>query len=228
MIKKNPTYVLSASLVTVLLAGVVVKTGWTQNGQGAAKASQPATGNKYQQAKDHLKQARALLRDYLATNPTGDEAYYANLQLKALDNLIVTDIPIAPVPMKKNWDITWRVLAVDVQEAYTKVTLELHNTNENRQDSFLAFDSHPLSIVANTKVYDMKTESTKKPATIRTHKYGQDMWWDLEGGQAVKIDVYFDALDAGVTDGQIKFKFNNEATPIKFSLLNTNQKPANK
>ena len=182
----------------------------------------PKSGDKYREAIDNINSARALLRAFVSENPAAGDAYSANLQLKALDNLIVTDIPIAPVPFFQ--DLTWRILTIDPQAAYTKVKIEIHNTNEQSQRGFSRFDQYPLSLMANSKFYAMKKESTVFPPSL----IQDGSYLDLQGGQALTIDVYFDALDSGVTEGEIKYQIGNSQTPVKFSLLNTNQRPAEK
>jgi hypothetical protein len=180
--------------------------------------AQPAS--KYQQAKELIRRARALLKEFVADNPGGEDGYFARLQLAALENIFRTDVPIAPVKLSDA--VVWRVVGVDVGDAYSKVTLEIENTSDDEEGRVSAFDKYPLTLVAGKKVYAMKKGGLEQPAGVELDPSDR---WVLQPTQSITVDVYFDALDEGTLNGIVKYvDLYRRETPAHFSLMNVNQR----
>jgi hypothetical protein len=187
-----------------------------------SKTAKPTTANRYQEAKDLIRRARSLLKDFVAQNPGGEDAYFARVQLAALENIFRTDAPVVPVMLSHA--VQWRVVRVDVADAHTKVTLEIENTSAEEEGRFSAFDKYPLTLVANKKVYAMKKGGLKRPAGVEIDPSDR---WILQPTQAITVDLYFDALDEGAIDGLIKYiDLYRDEKPARFSLMNVNQRAA--
>jgi len=126
------------------------------------------------------------------------------------------------MPVHLENDVEWRILSVETTDSYTKVTIEFQNTNTTRDTTFHWFDHSPLTLLANGRPYEMLTDSLKLPDRTIEANDGNNYDCVLVGGQRVTADVYFEALDPGVTDGIIKYSYNShdDVTAIHFSLLN--------
>jgi len=185
-----------------------------------AQSQSPA--QKYADAKTLIKKARALLREYLQSNPTGANGYNAKIQFDALEHLLATDIPIAPVPLDNQ--VTWRILSIDPEDSYTKVHLEFENTNQISDTTFHWFDHSPLTLLANGKTYAMDADGLKLPDRTIEANDGNNFDCVLQGGQIVTADVYFEPLDTGIVVGTVKYRDRENTTAANFSLLNSNQK----
>lgn len=189
----------------------------------AGSSAEPSRG-RYDEAKELIRRATLLLRDVARDNPGTGDAYYARIQLGVLENIFKTDIPIAPVPLDDA--IVWRVVQVQRTEAHTKITIEIENTNATRAETFVPFDRSPVIIVAHRSVYRMKNTPIERPAGVELY-YGER--WLLQPTQAIKLDLYFDALDQSVVDGMVKrAEASSREQPARFSLVNVHQSTASK
>jgi hypothetical protein len=217
-----------ANTLAVLLAvGSILILGGGTTAQGAA-ASQTGGNSvdKYKEARDLIRRARTLLSEVVKDNPGMDDAYFARLQLAALQNIFKTDIPVVPVSLNKS--IVWRVIRVQVRESDTKITVEIENTDAGRQQMLYDFNEYPLLVVADKKIYEMKKMRIKPPAGVQAISSPGDgsRVWQLQPTQAVVVDLYFDELDDGVVQGVVKYTDDHRAdSPAAFSLLNVNQNP---
>ncbi len=192
---------------------------WAQAKGGTSAAKQPP--DKYNDAKNHVKQAISLLRQYLAENPSNDNVYFARLQLAALQSIFKTDESIAPVALRG--PITWRVITVANRDSDTKITLEIENSSE-AEAKMESFNVAPLIIVANRTTYVMKKGNIPAPRNVGVDELGWcTQCWVLQPSQAARIDVYFEALDEGVTEGLVKRAKSSDEKPARFNLLNVNQ-----
>jgi hypothetical protein len=179
---------------------------------------------KYAEAKDLIRRARVLLTDVVRENPGTGDAYYARLQAGALENIFKTDVPVPPVALED--PIVWRVLRVEPTEAYTKVTVEIENTSEDGAAQFYTFERYPLILVADRSVYLMKKNALERPSNVDS--YGDDRW-SLQPTQAIKLDLYFDALDRGALEGMLKYAHDAfREKPARFSRMNVHQSAAPK
>lgn len=215
---KATAAVLPGVLLTIVLAAPVAEAQTPKS--ASTKTSANADVDKYKEAKNLIRRARTLLSDFLQDQPGGEDAHFARLQLRALENIFKTDVPV--VPVKLDDAIVWRVLRVETTDAHTKVTLEIENSSPSDVQYFYHFNARPLVMLANKKVYAMKTTPIKRPSVVTARS---DETWNLEPTQAIALDLYFDALDEGVTEGMIKYATGTRSTPAGFSLVNTNQNP---
>lgn len=177
---------------------------------------------KYGEARAHILRARSLLGEYIRDEPGTPDAYFARLQVAALDDIFKTDVPVTPVKLEEA--IVWRVLRLQTTDSYTKVTIEIHNTEENRSQHFYIFDLHPVVLVANHIVYRMKKTTIERPANVEAYYNGS---WLLQPTQTVTTDVYFEPLERGSVNGMVKYVDDNfRAESARFSLMNVNQSAA--
>lgn len=146
-------FVMRSVVLLAILASLTV----TGSAQAQAKA------DKYKEARDLIRRARTLLSDFVNENPKSEDAYFARVQLAALENIFKTDVPVVPVPLQEA--VTWRVVHVENRDADTKVTLEIENANDSQQQLFLHFNASPLVLIANKKVYARTPRSS--PAIAR-------------------------------------------------------------
>jgi hypothetical protein len=189
-----------------------------------SKLSVPAT--KYDEAKDLIRRAKGLLSDAARESPGTADSHFARLQAAALENIFRTDVPVVPVPLAE--PIQWRIVHVDPTESYTKVAVEIENTNESDSACFSVFDKHPLVLVSNRKVYAMKKDAIARPSNVAPCPYTDDRWL-LQPTQAITLDVYFDSLDRGAVDGMLKYENDGfREKPALFSLMNVHQSAAPK
>jgi hypothetical protein len=181
------------------------------------------TADKYKEAREHIKSATTLLSDFIAENPKSGDAYFAKMQLAALRNIFKTDIPVLPVAFRET--LTWRVVGVTSRESDTKITFEVENSSDSAAAKFPEFNSFPLVMVANKKVYSMKKGSVRLPAGAKAIEDTWHGWnsWELQPSQAVTVEVYFDALDEGATEGLIKYVDSKDEQPARFSMMNVTQ-----
>jgi hypothetical protein len=201
-------------IVLAVLASFVV----TGSAQAQAKA------DKYKEARDLIRRARALLGDFVNENPKSEDAHFARLQLAALESIFKTDVPIVPVTFAD--PLTWRVVRVENRDADTKVTLEIENPSDSREQRFVQFNASPLVLIANKKVYAMKKGEVQLPAGVKV-EYSR--YWKLQPTSAITLDLYFDALDEGALEGIVKYASDNHGEKAaRFSLMNVNQNPSEK
>ena len=202
-------------VVLVVLASLVL----TVSAQAQAKA------DKYKEARDLIRRARTLLSDFVNENPKSEDAHFARVQLAALENIFKTDVPVVPVTLAD--PVTWRVVRVENRDADTKITLEIENPNDSREQDFAHFNASPLVLIANKKVYAMKKGEVRLPAGAQVG--GNNNYWKLQPTSAITLDVHFDALDEGVLEGMVKYAWDgNGEKAARFSLLNVNQNPPEK
>jgi hypothetical protein len=189
-----------------------------------SKSSVPVPATKYDEAKDLIRRAKVLLSDVARESPQTADSHFARLQAAALETIFRTDVPVVPVPLAE--PIHWRILHVDTTESYTKVAVEIENTNESESACFSVFDKHPLVLVANRKVYAMKKDAIARPSNVEPCPYTDDRWL-LQPTQAVTLDVYFDSLDRGAVEGMLKYVNDGfREKPALFSLVNVHQSSA--
>jgi len=200
-------------VVLAMLASLGVA-GWAE-AQGKA--------DKYKEARDLIRRARTLLGDFINENPKGEDAHFARLQLAALENIFKTDVPVVPVTL--HGPVTWRIVRVENRDADTKVTLEIENPSDSNEQDFTNFNSAPLVLIANKKVYAMKKAEVRLPAGVQLY-YDS---WRLQPASAITLDLHFDALDEGVLEGMVKYARDGSGEKAaRFSLLNVSQNPSEK
>jgi len=208
-------FVKSRVVVLAVLVSLIVT--------GSAQAQ--ARADKYKEARDLIRRARTLLGDFVNENPKSEDAHFARVQLAALENIFKTDVPVVPVTLAD--PVTWRVVHVENRDADTKVTLEIENPSDGREQSFAHFNSSPLVLIANKKVYGMKKSEVQLPAGVQVD--GNNNYWKLQPTSKTTLDVYFDALDEGVLEGMVKYAWDNHGEKAaRFSLMNVNQNPPEK
>ena len=192
---------------------------------GAGSQRELTPDEMYTQAMEHLKQARSLLRDYVSKGQTGDRAYYANIQLKALQGLVVDDTPYAPVVLDGN--VMWRIVSMEPNETSTKVVIELINSSEQSQSSFRWFVGRPLELMANGKRYSQKKDTTVEPqwAEFFDHSYKKE-YLRMSPSQKGNLTLFFEPFDSGVTTGQIEYADNGQNSALHFNLLNKTLRPS--
>lgn len=189
---------------------------------GSAHAQ--AKADKYKEARDLIRRARTLLSDFVNENPKSEDAHFARLQLAALENIFKTDVPVVPVTLHD--PVTWRVVRVENRDADTKVTIEIENPSDSNERDFAHFNSSPLVLIANKKVYAMKKGEVRLPAGAQVG--GNNNYWMLQPTSAITLDLHFDALDDGVLEGMVKYASDQGEKAARFSLMNVNQNPPEK
>lgn len=204
-----------------------------------AQPLKPSQESKFQTAQRNINQAIFNLEAFLKASPNSKDAPAARIQLKGLQNLAVSQMSIEPVDMSTGkstgsymgitrGDTEWYVETVERQEERTRVTLLIRNKNEQEERAMYALDSSPLILIDNKGEYYPVIEKPVPPEGIREETSSGGSYpprWILQGGRAIRVDVFFAPLAPGAVGGKILYKDGNVAVPAKFSLLNKKQQP---
>lgn len=120
--------------------------------------------------------------------------------------------------------IEWRVTAADRQPDRTRVSIEIHNTNEADQVCFQSLSQNQLMLIDNRGQVIPMIGFATPPEVIKSKIYEKDFWC-LRGNQRIFTTADFAPLQPGVTSFQIDYSdhdFNygtNTSSPAKFSIF---------
>lgn len=113
-----------------------------------------------------------------------------------------------------DYDIQWRVRAIQPQTTFTRLFVEVRNTDEKSEHLFRSFGKVPLVMIDSTGRLFKMINSSDAPEKIRE----DDRHWYLQAGRTITVAVDFEPLARGSNSGHIAYQDKNKAEPAKFSF----------
>lgn len=144
---------------------------------------------------------------------------------------------IRVIPQQNQWSILmneyppqpsieWRIVSVDAQRERTRVSFEIRNTRNDREQCFQVFEDNPLILINNRGMATPMLNAGRKPEMVRSFNEFGTTKWCLKGNQLIMMNVDFQPLTANTISGQINYSKSNagKSQPAKFSIFQQNIK----
>lgn len=179
-----------------------------------------ANVDKYWAAQGSIEAAIQQLEAYLREFPGGERAETARQQVAVLRSLTVTVSRPEWTSMDQRRPLSdvseWRVASLDPQPERTRAGVEITCKRDDGGNCyFKPFDRYPLVLVDDAGRYYSMLESGDLPSDVRVGDDGRAV---LFGGRTITVTVDFAPLAGGAISGQIYYRDENQAKPVRFSF----------